>query len=171
VSSYVANYLIFGDPWTGALAGRSHIPCTFADGTSNTVMYGEAHGTCGTQAGSLWGVIDRSNGMPYSYLPAMCVAAANGVSAPKGNPGQSYPSDGGTAICIFNATQAFQFPPGGQQATASGCWPSTVQSSHPGGMNVTLGDASVRFVSGNVTITTWNQACDPRDGAPLGNDW
>jgi hypothetical protein len=26
-------------------------------------------------------------------------------------------------------------------------------------------------VSGNINATTWANACDPRDGNPLGSDW
>jgi hypothetical protein len=38
-------------------------------------------------------------------------------------------------------------------------------------MNVGLGDGSVRFVSAGLSTTTWANACDPRDGNPLGPDW
>ena len=36
---------------------------------------------------------------------------------------------------------------------------------------VLLGDASVRGVSTGVSVTTWQQACQPSDGAVLGSDW
>jgi len=42
VSNYVANYLVFGNPTTGSLAGNARIPATFIDGTSNTVLAIEA---------------------------------------------------------------------------------------------------------------------------------
>jgi prepilin-type processing-associated H-X9-DG protein len=42
---------------------------------------------------------------------------------------------------------------------------------HTQGMNVTLGDGSVRFVSGAMNPTTWAYACDPRDGNPMPPDW
>jgi hypothetical protein len=45
------------------------------------------------------------------------------------------------------------------------------QNPHLGGINVLLGDASVRTVTRSISATTWANACDPRDGQPLGNDW
>ena len=55
--------------------------------------------------------------------------------------------------------------------TSANCNSNNGSAAHPGGMNVVLGDASVRFVSANLTQTTWNNVCDPRDGNPMGNDW
>jgi prepilin-type processing-associated H-X9-DG protein len=51
------------------------------------------------------------------------------------------------------------------------CDPSRSQSGHTSGANVGLGDGSVRFVSQNITPTTWANACDPRDGNVLAPDW
>jgi prepilin-type N-terminal cleavage/methylation domain-containing protein len=45
------------------------------------------------------------------------------------------------------------------------------QSNHRGGMNVGLGDGSVRVVNGGITQTTWSRAMLPRDGEVLGTDW
>jgi hypothetical protein len=45
------------------------------------------------------------------------------------------------------------------------------QSPHAGGIMVCLGDGSVRFVAATVSEKTWADACDPRDGVPLSNDW
>jgi hypothetical protein len=105
----------------------------------------------------------------------MCVSAVKGVSGPKTNPGQRYddlPNLHVTkwdriAVCNFSATQAFQVLP-----TVGNCSPNTVQSFHPGGMNICLADASARFASGNLTVRTWSVICDPRDGSPnQGGDW
>ena len=45
------------------------------------------------------------------------------------------------------------------------------QAGHIGGMNVTLADGSVRFVSASVSQATWTNALLPNDGNPLGTDW
>ena len=45
------------------------------------------------------------------------------------------------------------------------------QTPHAGGMNVCLGDGSVRVVNSGISPATWAAACDPRDGVPLGGDW
>ena len=44
-------------------------------------------------------------------------------------------------------------------------------SPHTAGMNVGLGDGSVRFLTGTISPTTWANACNPQDGLTLGNDW
>ncbi len=45
------------------------------------------------------------------------------------------------------------------------------QSGHRGGMNVCLGDGSVRRVSASVSQATWTNALLPADGNSLGSDW
>jgi len=52
--------------------------------------------------------------------------------------------------------------------------PHLAQNPHAGGMNVTLGDGSVRSIARGISATTWAKACDPRDGdglVGLGSDW
>jgi len=200
ISCYQANYLVFGNPSLSVptLQGSARIPATFTDGTSNTVIYGEAYGSCnGTtptgnpgitgapnpprnEGGSAWAEIDGGGGTGgngtagsgnYGLLPAMCtqVNAPGGSSLKTTNgTGQPYSAVSGVATsCSFvNPGTAFQTTP-----TISQCNANTNQSAHPGGMNVTLGDGSCRFVSGNITTTSWNNACDPRDGNSLGADW
>ncbi len=45
------------------------------------------------------------------------------------------------------------------------------QSGHRGGMNVCLGDGSVRNVSASVSQYTWTSVLLPRDGSIPGTDW
>jgi prepilin-type N-terminal cleavage/methylation domain-containing protein/prepilin-type processing-associated H-X9-DG protein len=45
------------------------------------------------------------------------------------------------------------------------------QAGHKGGMNVCLGDGSVRFVRAGVSQETWSLALLPRDGGVLPGDW
>jgi hypothetical protein len=47
------------------------------------------------------------------------------------------------------------------------------QTAHDGAMQVGLGDASVRSVSGNVSLRTWRTASNdpPLVGQVLGSDW
>jgi hypothetical protein len=46
-----------------------------------------------------------------------------------------------------------------------------LQTPHSGALVAALGDGSVRIVSTSISWTTWNHACDPKDGNPLGPDW
>ena len=45
------------------------------------------------------------------------------------------------------------------------------QSGHTGGMNICLGDGSVRHISASISQMTWTSALLPSDGVPLGPDW
>jgi hypothetical protein len=51
------------------------------------------------------------------------------------------------------------------------CNPSVPQSIHGGGIQVGIGDGSVRIVNPAITARTWLLATDPADGQPLGSDW
>jgi prepilin-type processing-associated H-X9-DG protein len=51
------------------------------------------------------------------------------------------------------------------------CQSWRAQSPHPGGINAGLMDGSVRFISAGISQTTWEDACDPQEGNPLGSDW
>ncbi len=47
----------------------------------------------------------------------------------------------------------------------------TARSRHAGGVNGLMGDASVRFISNNVSLVTWQAVSSPQKGEILGNDW
>jgi hypothetical protein len=73
-------------------------------------------------------------------------------------------SGGGT----YDATAAkFQVQPRYDQE----CDPGLYNSPHSAGMNITLGDASVRFLSNSISAETWGNAINPSDGNVLGGDW
>ncbi|HEX4608293.1 MAG TPA: DUF1559 domain-containing protein [Urbifossiella sp.] len=144
VSNYVSNYLVFGNPAANTQEGTSSIPASFQDGTSNTVIFGERFGQYGaTPNSSLW----ANSGNPWR--PQMCCAIDNGGT--------------GYAPCpLFQTGVTYQ--------NAIGAYGGG-QSGHTSGMNVGLGDGSIRFVSSGISATTWSYVCDPRDGNPLGSDW
>jgi prepilin-type N-terminal cleavage/methylation domain-containing protein len=151
--NYAANYYAFGDPSVPTVQGASRIPGSFPDGTSNVILYTERYGTCGSSGNpdapttfcNLWGDSDSS------WRPVFCVNRTDQTPAAAGYP----------------ACSLFQVRPN----WVSGCDSSRAQSPHPGGIHVCLGDGSVRFLGAGISPTTWAQACDPRDGNPLGGDW
>ncbi len=51
------------------------------------------------------------------------------------------------------------------------CNPFVFQSFSTGGVQVGLGDGSVRMVNSSISAATWSNALTPRDGNVLGNDW
>jgi len=64
-----------------------------------------------------------------------------------------------------NANTGFQVIP------VTNCNHFKASSPHTAGMNVAMGDGSVRFVSQGISTTTFYFACTPRGGEVLGSDW
>jgi prepilin-type N-terminal cleavage/methylation domain-containing protein len=152
VGNYGMNFLVFGNALTGGVNYTGRIPATIPDGLSNTVFYAELYGTCGhgggnVNSGSVFGSLwADSNSV---WRPGFCAGTnKNGVSN-------------------FAACGMFQVQP----TMATTCDPWRASSAHTSGMNVGLGDGSVRFVTASLSPTTWALACDPRDGTPLPSDW
>jgi hypothetical protein len=46
-----------------------------------------------------------------------------------------------------------------------------VQSYTDAGIMSAMGDGSIHWTSPNVSLTTWQNAVNPKDGQPLGSDW
>ncbi|MCI0637654.1 MAG: DUF1559 domain-containing protein [Gemmataceae bacterium] len=151
VSNYAVNYLVFGNPPQGHTEGGGRISTSFPDGTSNSITHAEVYGTCGWTGdlgymyGSLWA---DSNSI---WRPHFCT-----------NTTHKDPSGAG-----FTSCRMFQVQPNWMTQ----CDPSRAQSPHSGGMNVLLGDGSTRFLAAGIEPSTWQRACHPRDGQPLGDDW
>jgi prepilin-type N-terminal cleavage/methylation domain-containing protein len=157
IGNYAANYFIFGNPngadTTHREQGANRIPTVFVDGSSNVIVYTERYGTCGSSGvpdapgtyGNLW---SDSNSV---WRPVFCI-----------NNASKSPTAAGYAPCL-----SFQVQPD----WINGCDSQRPQSPHAGGIFVGLGDGSVRFVTADISGTTWANACDPRDGTPLGSEW
>jgi type II secretory pathway pseudopilin PulG len=146
-TNYGANYLAFGKPEAGHTEGAKQMPKDYTDGTSNVIFFAEVYGTCGWSGslsfmyGSLWA---DSNSV---WRGGFCTNTSN-----KNPSGAGYP-----------ACYKFQVAP----RWDTECDPSRAQSPHQGGIQVGLGDGSVRFISGSVSNQTWARLCDPQDGNVL----
>jgi len=150
VSNYSANYYVFGNPEgtsdATCIQGNNAFPGSVLDGLSNTIFFGEAYGSCGISAGNPAAATSAASLWADSTLPwrpIMCHNSATKTVSP------GYPP------CNMFQTQPVMFET---------CDPSRQQSGHAGGINVGLGDGSVRFVSTSITPGNWAAACDPRDG-------
>jgi prepilin-type N-terminal cleavage/methylation domain-containing protein/prepilin-type processing-associated H-X9-DG protein len=163
VGNYAYNYLCFGNPEgninagstdSGCIQGHSQLSTTFTDGLSNTIFFTETYGSCGNSgdpgssstAASLWA---------DSTTPAWrAIFCQNTADRSIQNPGFTK--------CFMFQVQPLMFKT---------CDPARAQSPHAGGINCLLGDGSVRFIGADISHATWANACDPRDGEPLGADW
>jgi prepilin-type N-terminal cleavage/methylation domain-containing protein len=123
------------------------IPRTFADGTSNTIVFAEKYATCGQTANKVaeyyWG-------------------ETGGGCTRLGNPG------GNGSIPGFYTIKS---PPQGNVSPINGCNACMLQAMSPGGILVGLGDGSVKGVSTSISAPTWAYAIMPADGNVLASDW
>jgi len=157
VGSYVYNGIIFKADWVG----YSKFPASIIDGTSNTIFMTETYAM---------GKVDNYNGDQtlwwWDYNSFETPTTSNGDCGGLNYFGTAYTPliQPQPSFCATN-TRAWTW--GGK---VSNCM-CRATSPHSGGINVGLGDGSVRFVSGSISGTTWYAACTPADGDNLGNDW
>jgi prepilin-type N-terminal cleavage/methylation domain-containing protein len=186
-SSYRFNWHVFrggwGEDWQ--VAGVHSLPRSIPDGVSNTVFVAESYSVCGTQGTGdglnyvelIWNE-DGQNGGPEAQQHNQNVWFVPGFWANNGNGGST---GGGLDRAAFgnfpnyphgvNAAGVPYMPLPQISPTPKQCIPWQVQGFSPGGIQVLLGDGSVRNVTGGVTPLTWGRAIDPADGLPLGSDW
>jgi prepilin-type N-terminal cleavage/methylation domain-containing protein len=159
VCTYAGNVLVF-TPAPKSLTNA------MPNGTSNTAIIAERYAECtaintnkNSKYYSYWGYIQPA---PYDEQAA---CGFGWQTAPF--PPLSY-SGGCPGMDFSNGNICFQVQP-----TLAACQNLTCQTGHSGGMQVGLGDGSVRTVTSSITVATWRTACnDPAfQGKPLGPDW
>jgi hypothetical protein len=172
-SSYKANWHAFGGGWgqDWQSGGKSRIPASFPDGTSNTIGYLESYAVCGdpslpTGTGyveHIWGE-DGQNSGPIAtkytnnawFIPAWWANYPGGFD-PNPPAGSNYP-------------QAYMTLP--QVAPiVKQCDPTRLQTLSTSGLFVLMMDGSSRSVSQGVSVQTFGYAITPDDGQVLGSDW
>jgi prepilin-type N-terminal cleavage/methylation domain-containing protein len=178
-ASYAGNFQVFGRAGANTSRtpadwdGKSRIARTFRDGTSNTILFAEKLSRCdgtGSPGGTWWmrGVyhgqqlFNGGNPSAQDSFPADRLSAVFGGG--RGRDGVQF---------AFGTGSLFQVQPQ-TYLTRGGPFPCDrrlASSPHDAGMNVALGDGSVRFVAQGLSGTTWWAALQPADGVPLGNDW
>ncbi len=177
-ASYAGNFLVFGgvrnaSTWP-TLAngptlwdGQAIIPTTFQDGTSNTILFAEKYSRCNgiTNPGGVWwmrGVLHGSNGL-----------SANDDSFPGDRLSAVF--GGGMGIdgtqWLQGTASLFLVQPPNFLANPGPCDHRLASSPHTGGMNVGLGDGSVRFLGQGLSAPTWASALTPAGGEVLQSDW
>jgi prepilin-type N-terminal cleavage/methylation domain-containing protein/prepilin-type processing-associated H-X9-DG protein len=144
--NYVANYQVFANPATWDTSITPRIPASFTDGTANTILFTEKIARCDDNVSSVHGNFSPLWGhgsWDYNWMPAFETWIASGP------------------------TVTFQIQP----VKAGSCNHFLASSPHTGGINVGMGDGSVRFVAQGISPTTWWYACTPNGQEVLGSDW
>jgi prepilin-type N-terminal cleavage/methylation domain-containing protein/prepilin-type processing-associated H-X9-DG protein len=167
ITNYAANWLVFGAPegarYVGdpaAFAGAARLPESVPDGLSTTIFFTEKFAVC-----DLNGPPAKHGGSLWSYPPTFPHSLLNygGVVGFSWTPPRPPTPPGPPRFAYIDSFQ--------QQPESGQCDPFLAQSPHHGGINVAMGDGSVRFVSAQVSRETWRAAFTPRGREVLGPDW
>jgi prepilin-type N-terminal cleavage/methylation domain-containing protein len=152
-TSYAPNEWVFGTnngPGSANLSAntppKASIPRTFLDGTSVTIVFAEKYAVCGNSTNSV-----------ATFYFGETGGQCNRLGGQGGN--GSVPG-----FYSLNTPQIAPNPFGN-------CNPCMLQALTPSGIQVALGDGSVRLVSTSISQPTWQHAITPNDGNPLGSDW
>jgi len=161
---YGCNYQVFGKPQAGNSAwgnsvGTTSLSAGFPDGTSNTVVFAEESAQRENSRWTLW----AHGGWNNSWSPLFAYGSADG------NTNFNSGMDTGTGQVGVNSKFINLTRPPGNPGV-----PNVIgyaSGYHSGGINVTIGDGSVRFVSSGIQGTTWWVACTPAGGEPMPAEW
>jgi prepilin-type N-terminal cleavage/methylation domain-containing protein len=184
-TSYAANWHVFRGGWdedwqVGGVTRFANI----SDGLSNTVFFAERYSICGNpaQRGAnallyvehVWQE-DGQNAGPtaqFNHPPTngdgSLFAPSFYAQAPQSqlnHPEQRLANYPWSYMALPQVAPPVK-PSGGVQ-----CDPTRLQAFSAGGIQVGMGDGSVRGVSPGISQATWGKAIDPADGFALGSDW
>jgi len=166
VQNFASNSRVFTDvgvatAWNqdvvvGSGYGSAGLTRTLTDGTSNTIIFATRYANSGA-AGSLGNVTCSA----YDAFYATNAGAFFGTKFMTGG------------VTSSGATYGWQLQPTLAGANVVIC-DFSVGLAHAfggGGIQVGLGDGSVRSVSPSASANAWNMALQPNDGNPLPSDW
>jgi prepilin-type N-terminal cleavage/methylation domain-containing protein/prepilin-type processing-associated H-X9-DG protein len=156
VGSYGFNEQAIQESW---ITSRSRYPSTFTDGTSNTILFSDK---MAVPSNNIWGANEGIGPNVWWEWPSRFASDITG-------PASKFLVKPTLAYCD-STLFAGPFQQG---------WTSTPQnicqllatSPHTGGINVGMGDGSVRFLNAAISANTWWAALTPAGGEVLGPDW
>jgi hypothetical protein len=140
--------------------GGKKLASGYPDGTSNTIFWVEKYAQCGPPP-------VPANGNPFSFSTqwadrfAVYSAPYIGYYPNPNNGNPPIPVNYGTAGMFMTAPNPWQ----------TACKSANASTSHSSGINVGIGDGSVRTVSSSVSPTTWWQGLVVDDGRPMPDGW
>jgi hypothetical protein len=177
-TSYAVNYQVFAGrgcmfPSGNALTGsgwpptwdNSRSPGRLADGSSNTVLFAEK-----------MMVVRNANtsnlevGNAVFFCPECPIGSPAGTARTGWGNG-SYPLFNHVNVTLNPTTRLLEFPKFQTNVNIQNADPRLAHALTAAGIQVALGDGSVRMVGSQVSNRTWISACDPEDGLVLANDW
>jgi len=145
-ASYGQNGQVFREGYWARNTLR--FPASITDGTSNTIFLTEKLARCNSG--------DYSTNYWPDWGPIL----------------QSTDQAGTTYTGPINGPKyTFQLKPTMNSDGSANCLGDLASSPHTGGINVGLGDGSVRFVGSGVSGPTWWAAMTPNQGDILGSNW
>jgi prepilin-type N-terminal cleavage/methylation domain-containing protein len=136
---------------------RPEIPQTFADGTSNTIVFTEKYAVCGAVGGLYAGANAWAEAPAENATPVFSVSRFPSAGEPLG------------AIPSTGPLTHFQVRPTPYASDRCQYW--VPQTARAGGILTALADGSVRNVAAAIRAEIWWAACTPRGGGVLGDDW
>jgi prepilin-type N-terminal cleavage/methylation domain-containing protein/prepilin-type processing-associated H-X9-DG protein len=169
IGSYVFNGQLF--LYDGLLSSYANFPSALADGTSQTILFTETYagnvpGWTGAQNYWWWDVAAYQT---FTNIPPNTIFNPSCGSL-TGRSGNTYTPLNKPALATC-ATANGAFALGSFSGTAvSQCTCSAV-SPHTGGINVAMGDGSVRIVSDGISGNSWFAATTPASNDVLQTDW
>jgi prepilin-type N-terminal cleavage/methylation domain-containing protein len=195
LTSYAANWHVYRGGWDEDWQqGGVNKFASITDGLSNTIFFAERYAVCGPDPALGWvssqplryaehcwnedGQYAGPKSEPWN--PQCNVAGSFFVHLPTTDYG-AFPNNpwgnaqqGSTTSCNWQRVPNYPWAyavPFQPKPTVPNCDPLRLQSFAVGGIQVGMGDGSVRTVSSGISNSTWGRAIDPSDGLPLGNDW
>jgi prepilin-type N-terminal cleavage/methylation domain-containing protein/prepilin-type processing-associated H-X9-DG protein len=155
-SNYGANFQVFGNPEAGNNAaanfdGSKPKMASLIDGTANTMVFAEKLRRCGNY-GSLWG----HGNWNVPWMSLFAYGSRDGLTG--------YSSNSAPPGCVGLLAKPIERP----QPWQTNCDPSRSTSLHPGGLNVSMADGAVTFVSFSVDAVVYWAACTINGGEATG---
>jgi prepilin-type N-terminal cleavage/methylation domain-containing protein len=177
-TSYAINYQVFGGrgcmfPSGNALTGsgwpptwdNSRSPGRLLDGSSNTVLFAEK-----------MMVVKNANtsnlevGNAVFFCPECPIGSPAGTARTGWGNG-SYPLFNHVNVTLNPTTRLLEFPKFQTGVNLQNANPNLAHALTAAGIQVALGDGSVRMVGSSVSNGTWIAVCDPEDGLVTPSDW